>query len=255
VSLSALALGCSDDSDDAADDEVGMQSDDAADDSANDDSANDDSAADDETEPSGVDTDESASDDSISEDTSDESADDGAADDTDEDPVTEPSTPSEAPEFDVSLDADTKLVDLSSAQLEQLCLETEEFVNGDALVVAQCEMFGALFAALGATNDAEYQAACLQYRDECLAEPAETEQQDFDCEEDPNFVAECTATVGDYEECMSSIFASAFVTCDTPYEEAVEVLESSDPADPMVDTAACDRVDACDADVAEEAAE
>lgn len=250
VSLSALALGCSDDSDDAADDEVGMQSDDATDDNAD-----DDSAADDEAEPSGVDTDESTSDDSDGEDTSDESTDDGASDDTDEEPVTSPTTPSEIPEFDASLDSDTKLVDLSSAQLEELCLETEEFVNGDALVVAQCEMFGALFAAVSATSDAEYQAACVQLRDECLAEPAAPEEQDFQCEEDPNFVAECTATVGDYEECMSSIFASAFVTCDTPYEEAVRVLESSDPEGPMIDTAACDRIDACDADVAEETAE
>jgi hypothetical protein len=101
-----------------------------------------------------------------------------------------------------SVPSGTLLTGLSGAQQTQLCNDLRPFT--DTLAMAGCKVTALVFGSLGATTDAELQAACATLYASCLASDGGTTT----C--DPSATpSTCTATVGDLITCANAESAAA----------------------------------------------
>jgi len=107
------------------------------------------------------------------------------------------STGNSGGDFMTGLPASTPLGSLTDAQSMQLCSSLENYF-GASLKDFDCRLAGLIAAAFSAPDtDAKAQAACKTAYDECTAAPATSMGT---CMKP---TGTCTATVGDFEKCMS----------------------------------------------------
>ena len=105
--------------------------------------------------------------------------------------------------FTTSVPSSTPLTGLTGAQQTQLCNDFRPFAE-TTLATAGCKVTALVFGSLGATTDADLQAACATLYAACLAADGGT----VTC--DPSATpSTCTATVGDLTTCANAESAAA----------------------------------------------
>jgi hypothetical protein len=106
-----------------------------------------------------------------------------------------------------SLDGDTRLDQLSDSEHDRMCDEMagyfEDHLPFEEMEAWSCTMAGVTMAQFSQPEeDQELQFACAAARDECLAaDDEEADSGEFDC----NIPAQCAATVGEWEGCLTTI--------------------------------------------------
>lgn len=112
-----------------------------------------------------------------------------------------------------SVDSSKALSGLSDADAKQLCKDAQSYTEKQMASVDSkkysCGMTGLMAAGMaGAETDEELQSKCKEAASECMSKPAEKDpgtdgQQEDPCADPKKELANCDATVGEYNQCMS----------------------------------------------------
>lgn len=103
--------------------------------------------------------------------------------------------------FNSGVDQGKAISDLTPAEQQKFCDSTAKWADSLVSTQAICRISGHSATSV-ATTDAEARTICQQTYDACLESPPDAGIGDsFEC--DTAGGAECTATVGEYETCLS----------------------------------------------------
>lgn len=150
--------------------------------------------------------------------------------------------------FSSSTESSTPLSDVTAEEAQTFCEESEAYldsqVDPEDLRYWSCTISGVFSASFqDFPSTPEFQAACVQARDECLREEQDESTCDFE-EVSP----ECTATIGDAEACATASVDQlsqrvGTIECeDVTLENAESVIEDASGEPPE----SCQTLEACE---------
>lgn len=144
--------------------------------------------------------------------------------------------------------------ELTAQEIDQVCEATLDYVEEQVdLMDLTCRGTGVVAATIAnglGGGDEDIQAACQAAYEDCLENDAiEDSDWNLTCDDSPDSVPECDATVGQYETCMTdfvdqfAVYSDEILPCDEINEENIDQVVESAQNPPSERPPSCEVVD------------